>query len=159
MPSLDAAEILVRAKSVLDSLRLSAPWTASLRDGTLDTSVTFVTFLYDTSGAPTLPNYAIATIRRPDGISARFAFNSENGQFLEAEGIQKQGTPLPGYVATDAAQAAFSAPLPTPEIVWRPCRESSTRFAPFWRYMIGGAYRYVRADGRIYDYLNTKTRG
>jgi len=161
MPTLDPAEILLRATSVLNNFRSSAPWTASLANATLDPTVIFVTFLYDTAAAPVppLPDYAVTTIRQNSGISARFAFNSENGVFLEAEGIQKSGTLLPPYVATRAAQAKWPGPLPTPDIVWRPCRESSTRFAPFWRYLIGGASHYVRADGQIYDQLTTNIRG
>jgi hypothetical protein len=161
MPPLDTARIRLRAQSVFDTLRLSAPWTPSLHDATLDDPVIFVTFLYDsaTMPGPALPDYAIAAIRRPAGISARLAFNSETGDFLEAEGVHKAGTHLPPYVAPERARAAFPQPLAAPEIVWRPCRESSSRFAPFWRYTVDGTYRYVRSDGQIYNNLTTHTRG
>jgi hypothetical protein len=51
------------------------------------------------------------------------------------------------------------APLASPVVVWRPCRESTSRFLPFWRYQIDGRPVYVRADGIAFDELTTTGRG
>jgi hypothetical protein len=103
---------------------------------------------------PALPDYFIISIQRGNGISARFAHHAETGEFLEAEAVQKGDAVLPEYVNPPA-------PLPgsTPELVWRPCTQSTTRFLPFWRLQAGGKPVYLRADGVRFEDLTVNNRG
>lgn len=161
---LDAAEIVLRTKSIFESLKASPIWSPSLSSGAIDATPIFVTSLQPAimiGGATHLPtpNYAIAEVRQAHGITARFALNSETGEFLEAEAIKKAGTQLSRFIAEATAASLLPGPLPKPTIVWRPCRESSNLFLPFWSYVYPTGTKYVRGDGKVYDALTTAVAG
>jgi len=155
MAPLHPDQVIARAQVLFDQLRTLQIWEASLTSA----AVPELTPLFVTSLDTAWPNYAIASIRDATGITARFAFDSTTGEFLEGEGVSIGGGHLAPYVAESAALHAFPPPLATPDIVWKPCRQSVTRFRPFWRFTVGGAVRYVRSDGEVFDWLTTDIRG
>lgn len=174
MSILETARILERATAVLNQLRTSGSWTASLDRASADVSPLFVASidsLESRTGKRTgVSDYFIVSIRRGSEISARFAHDAETGDFLEAEGVRRPGAMLTAYV--DAAEVVRSrlhlppvtavqppADLATPDVVWRPCRQSTSRFLPFWRFRIESRTIYVRADGVMFDELTTTGRG
>jgi hypothetical protein len=155
MPLLDPAQVLDRAKIVFDQLRTLRPWEMSLNAATIDPRVYFVTSLY----AAPLTDYAIVATTDGAGITARFALDSNTGVFLEGQGVRSQGGHLTPWVDPHAIAGTWGVPVSTPEIVWQPCRESASRFKPFWRYQVGGSQKYVRSDGYVFDTLTTDTQG
>ena len=111
---------------------------------------------------PRPSDFFIVTIHRDrGGISARLAQDAETGALLEAEGVRKAGAVLPPYV--DPQQVVHSRLDATvtvkPDAVWRPCRQSTSRFLPFWRFVIDGRPVYVRTDGVVFEELTTTGRG
>ena len=112
---------------------------------------------------PALRDYYIVSVRRGAGVSARFALDAETGDFLEAEGVRKPGDVLAPYAdPSDIARRMATSStdeLPSPEFVWWPCRQSTSRFLPFWRYQVQGRTVYVRADGVRFDELTVTGRG
>ena len=168
MAILEPAQILTRAAAVLGELRRSEIWKASLEGAALTSIPLFVRSIApEDRFRRRLDDYFIASVHRADGTSARFAHDASTGTFLEAEGVRTPGARLSEYV--DAQQAFESlislGPSATPsdvasaELVWRPCRESTSRFLPFWRFDIGGRVALVRADGARFDALTTTGRG
>lgn len=170
MSILEPSQIMVRAAAVLQALRQSDVWKASLESGTLTSVPLLVTSIApEERSRPRMGDYFIVSIRRPGGTSARFAHDAETGAFLEAEGVRVAGVHLSDYVdpeeallqriRSDGSPGLAGERLPSPEVVWRPCRESTSRFLPFWRFHIQGRTTYVRADGAIFEALSTTGRG
>jgi hypothetical protein len=166
MPSRpDPSEIVARAVAVLNALRASPTWHASLNNAVVASPPLLVTSIapaFTAEGVERrLPDYFIVTIRKEAGISSRFAHDADSGDLLEAEGVRKAGAVLPPYVDPDEVLRPEmpEATLPSPVVVWRPCRESTSRFLPFWRYQIDGQSLYVRADGMTFAELTTTGRG
>jgi hypothetical protein len=161
MAILDPPRIIARASLVFDELLKSEVWRAALDKAKVAAAPLYVTSIDPhapplTAARPKLPNYYIVSVEREGGISARFAHHAETGDLLEAEGVRRAGARLPPYI--DPPRMAES-PTGSPEAVWMPCRESTTRFLPFWRLQIEGRTIYVRADGVTFDELTTTGRG
>jgi hypothetical protein len=174
MALLDPARVLSRANLVLKELQASALWKAAL-----ETSAVGSTPLLVTSIAPPvvqhrndkplrMPDYYVVSLLRGSAISARFAHHAETGNLLEAEGVKKAGTELRPYVDPLAivqseiakwSKDAGGGAAPKPVAVWRPCRESTSRFVPFWRFQFENQTLYVRADGKVFGELTVTGRG
>ncbi|HEY7500216.1 MAG TPA: hypothetical protein VH740_16965 [Vicinamibacterales bacterium] len=170
----DPARIHSRAALVLKELQGSPAWRGVLEKAALTTSLPMLV----TSIAPVmdmgskkrlrLPDYYIVSLVHGDAIKARFAHHAETGDLLEAEGARRTGAALRPYVDPNpiarsellgaAPSAADSAQL-AGQAVWRPCRESTSRFAPFWRFQFKGRTLYVRADGKTFSELTVTGRG
>jgi hypothetical protein len=172
MTLVEPPRIMGRAALVLKELQGSATWKASLDKASLDASPLLVRSIAPAVEARAripvrLPDYYIVSILRENGISARFAHDAETGDLLEAEGVRKAGAVLKPYVdpllivRSQWPSAAPGAPdaVTSADAVWRPCRQSTSRFAPFWRFHIEGQTVYVRADGVLYTELTTTGRG
>jgi hypothetical protein len=168
MATPDPARIIARAEQVLKELQPSEIWRASLDKGIVSTKLLLVTSIAPPPpGDPTarLADYVITSIlREGGGLSARFAQDAETGALLEAEAVRKTGEVLRAYVDTEPIARKHlpePAPLPVPAatVVWKPCRESTSRFVPFWRYLIAGRTIFIRADGAVFTELTTTGRG
>ena len=164
MALLPPSRVLDRATAVLEELRAYPAWTASLERAMPRTTPLFVKSIAPPPRkGPRLPDYFIISIQRGNGISARFAHHAETGDFLEAEAVQKADAVLPEYVdprePLPLDPPATSPITSAPELVWRPCIESTTRFLPFWRFQTGGQPVYVRADGVRFENLTVNNRG
>lgn len=168
----DPARILNRAALVLKELQGSNIWKAALDKASVAASPLLVRSIAPAVEArarmpPRLPDYYIVTILRDDGISARFAHDAATSDLLEAEGARRAGAVLKPYVDPvpivqsrwPAAAAGGSEALAAAVAVWTPCRQSTSRFAPFWRFSVSGETVYVRADGVVYTELSTTGRG
>lgn len=157
--------VLVRHATVaFDELRTLATWVPSLDKASVDPTPLLVTSIADpvTRDGTTrraFPDYGIVSIRREAAVTARFALHAETGRVLEAEGVRHPGTALKPYVDAPALGRSLFPGAASMEVVWRPCRESTTRFLPFWRFLVQGHWRYLRADGKVYDELTTTGRG
>jgi hypothetical protein len=172
MTLLDPARISIRASLVLNELQQSETWKAALDKALVAASALFVRSLAPAvearaGVAARLPDYYIVSVLRESGVSARFAHDAHTGELLEAEGVRKAGAVLKPYVDAAAivrsrwppAAPGLPDPLPPAEVVWQPCRQSTSRFAPFWRFHIEGQTVYVRADGELFTELTTTGRG
>lgn len=167
MATLEPAQIVDRATRLLQERLRSPIWTASLGDAIISPTPLLVTSIAPRAGTeghkrPNLRDYYIVSITRPNGISARFALDAETGNFLEAQGVRRPGAFLRTFVdAEEVVRSRMPVPpgLPKAELVWQPCRESTSRFLPFWRFRIEGRILYVRADGLVFEELTTTGRG
>ena len=173
MALLDPARILTRANLVLKELQPSALWNAALETSGVGSTPLLVTNIAPPIVQPgidkplRMPDYYVVSILRGGAISARFAHHAETGNLLEAEGVKKAGTELRPYVdpvpIVQSQMAKWStdagATAPKPVAVWKPCRESTSRFAPFWRFQFDNQTLYVRADGKVFSELTVTGRG
>lgn len=176
MSPVDRERILGRAAAALKELQAYPTWNAALDKTAVAATPLLVRIISpgdreDGAGAGTpahLPDYYLVSITRENGgVSARFAYDAETSNLLEAEGVKQTGAVLKPYV--DAWPIIRSRlPPPSPgvpdtapplDVVWTPCRESTSRFAPFYRYYVHGRPIYVRVDGVIYEALTTRGRG
>ena len=162
MEQLPPSRILDRTNAVLNELRIYPAWTASLDRATARMTPRLVTSIAPASRkGGKLPDYFIVEIQRGNGVSARFAHHAETGEFLEAESVGTREGVLPEYVdpMTALASEMPAASNVAPQLVWRPCLQSATRFLPFWRLQIGERPLYLRADGVRFDDLTVNQRG
>ena len=171
MTLVDPTRIMARAAVVLNELQRSETWRAALDKASVASSPLLVRSLAPEVEArpgmpPRLRDYYIVSILRGNGLSARFAQEADTADLLEAEGVSKAGAVLKPYV--DALPVVRSRwplppgvpdPLTAADVVWKPCRQSTSRFLPFWRFQIEGQAVYVRADGVLYTELTTTGRG
>ena len=116
--------------------------------------------------------YYIVSFESKSKETARVIVDGFSGEFDEASGIEKAGSVMPPFLPPSSALAALDNtyleagryrgrpiragmvgqhPLP----VWRPCRESSSAFLPFYQLSVGDHFVYVRLDGRRFDELTT----
>ena len=116
--------------------------------------------------------YYIVSFESKSRETARVIIDGFSGEFDEASGIEKAGSVMPPFLPPSSALAALDNtyleagryrgrpiragmvgqhPLP----VWRPCRESSSAFLPFYQFSVGDHFVYVRLDGRRFDELTT----
>lgn len=116
--------------------------------------------------------YYIVSFESKSKETARVIVDGLSGEFEEASGIEKTGSVMPPFLPPSSALAALDNtyleagrylgrpiragmvgqhPLP----VWRPCRESSSAFLPFYQLSVGDHFVYVRLDGRRFDELTT----
>jgi hypothetical protein len=156
MAILEPTLILVRANAVLKELLTSPNWAASLDKGVVHRTPLLVISISPEDPVrnetrPRFRDYFIVTVQQENRISARFVHDAETGDCLEAEGVRKPGSFLRPYVEPPDASK--------PDAVWRPCRESTTRFLPFWRFPQDSRTMYLRADGILYSGLTTTGRG
>jgi hypothetical protein len=115
--------------------------------------------------------YYIVRVAHQRGTTARLALSESTGHLLEAEGIAKPGEVLWPYCdpmavmaarhrATDSPSAMRTALIGRhPTLVWRPCRESTSRLLPFWLLTVRDSLVYVRVDGQVFTRLTTSGRG
>lgn len=168
----DPDRIITRAAVALKELQASDTWRAALDKASVAASPLLVRSIAPAAearaGMPVrLPDYYIVSIVRENGISARFAYDAETDDLLEAEGVRKAGDVFKPYVDTwpiirDRVAATSPGGAETPpsaDVVWRPCRQSTSRFLPFWRYQVAGQPIYVRSDGAVYTELTITGRG
>jgi hypothetical protein len=175
MPILEPARIVERATAVLNQLRRHPAWTVSLAQAAITSPPLFVTSIAPPPQSripsrPALPDYYIVSLQRGAGTSARFAHRADTGDFLEAEGVRKPGAFLAPYIDPEQVVRSHGPSLATPTpggapapvsraLVWRPCRQSTSPFLPFWRVAVEGRTLYVRADGIMFEELTTAGRG
>lgn len=163
MAAPDASLILASASAIFNELSPSTYWRASLDQAAIRPKPLFVKTLrpeHPAARSLVLPDFAIVTVARAAGVTARFALHADNGQFLEAEGVTKAGALLPDYADVAAIAAAHSPGASgNGEWVWQPCQESTSRFLPFWRFPVGSHFVHVRADGKIFDSLTSDILG
>ena len=171
MTLIDPVRIMTRAVLALKELQTSETWKAALEGASLAPSPLLVHSIAATveprAALPArLPDYYIVSIARESGTTGRFAHDAETGDLLEAEGVRKAGAYLTSYVDAPAIVRSRWPPPPgaakiplTADVVWKPCRESTSRFAPFWRFNVEGQTVYVRADGVLFTELTTSGRG
>ena len=116
--------------------------------------------------------YYIVSFESKSKETARVIVDGFSGEFEEASGIEKTGSVMPPFLPPSRALATLDNtyleagrylgrpvragmvgqhPLP----VWRPCRESSSAFLPFYQLSVGDHFVYVRLDGRRFDELTT----
>jgi hypothetical protein len=168
MTLVEPARIISRAAVAVKELHDTETWRAALDKATVAPSPLLVRSIAPAvearAGVPArLPDYYIVFVVRGSGTSARFAYDAESADLLEAEGVRKAGDVFKPYVDTwpivrERVAVTDGAAL-SAEVVWMPCRESTSRFAPFWRYYIQDQPVYVRADGVLYSQLTTAGRG
>ena len=172
MPPVDPARILERAAVALKELQAYPAWKAALDKASVAGAPLFVRSISPVvettaAGPARLPDYYIVSVTRENGVSARFAYDAETSDLLEAEGVKLPGRLLKPYVdpwpiirsrfpppATDGPDVA-----PAIDPVWTPCQQSTSRFTPFYRYYVHGKPLYVRIDGAIYETLTISGRG
>jgi len=162
LAQLPPENILSRAVTAMNELRVYPTWQASLEAAEPDLTPLFVRILTATvRPAPQLSDYYIITIRRRGGITARFAHSADTGEFLEAEAVRAPAALLPAYAdhIHGLALRLADRDRPTPEAVWHPCVQSTSRFLPFWTFPINGRPVFVRADGVIFDQLTFTLKG
>jgi hypothetical protein len=69
-------------------------------------------------------------------------------------------SPQPRMVIPPAdAMRAVPGALGIPQLVWQPCRESSSVFLPFYRVDTSAGAIFVRGDGRVFQTLTPFGRG
>ena len=155
--------MLLHANAVFSELGGSPNWAASLSGSLVQPTPLFVKNLPEPGVATMrrrpLPDYAIVPVARGVAIKARFALHADTGRFLEAEGVKHASDDLPAYKNVQQMVIAAGGSVADAEWVWAPCRQSTTRFLPFFRFQVNGVYRYIRADGPIYDVLDTSGQG
>ncbi len=112
--------------------------------------------------------YYIVPCQREQGITARLSVNAISGRFMEASAIEVEGLTLPPYVEPVLPSLfGTSFDLPAlrsrilrpgtvgrhPVLVWKPCKESTSPFRPFYLLTVGDQVVYWRVDGTTFDRL------
>ena len=176
MPPVDPERIFGRAAAAVKELQAYPTWNAALDKAAVAATPLLVRIISPAvreadAGAGLLAHlrdyYIVSITRENGGVSARFAYDAETSDLLEAEGVKKPGAFLKPYVDP---WPIIRSRLPTPspgvpdvapptDAVWMPCRQSTSRFAPFYRYFVHDQPLYVRVDGAIYEALTTSGRG
>jgi hypothetical protein len=172
MPPVDPARIITRAAAALNELQAYPTWRAALDKASVAAVPLLVRsiapIVEPRAGMPARPpDYYIVSVTRENGVSARFAYDAETSDLLEAEGVKLPGGFLKPYVDPwPIIRSRFPPPSPgAPEVppatdaVWMPCRQSTNPFAPFYRYHVEGKPLYVRVDGAVYEALTITGRG
>jgi len=108
----------------------------------------------------------IVSFRIGPRITARIRLTAADGLFAEAIGIGESTPALPPYLPVPeiftrllttplATTAEFTLPNVDPFLVWRPCAQSLSIFAPFYLLRYGGdRLQYFDAiSGRFFDSL------
>jgi len=162
------ALVLRMATSLTNRLRKSDVWVHALGAGvSVDPAITRVQRLDKEDEL-----YFIVTAKRNGREpTARFALDGATGHLLEAAAIAKPRGALSTFCDPMAVIASrhrsTEAPAATrieligrhPTLVWKPCRQSTSRLLPFWQLTVRDSLVYVRVDGQIFGRLVTTGRG
>lgn len=114
--------------------------------------------------------YYIVSFVAESGESARVIIDAFDGEFEEAIGVLEKGQTLPQYLPPGAALDRLHAdpvrdedarrPQPRtgtvgqhPVLVWKPCKESTSPFLPFYQFSVGDRFVYYRVDGPRFEEL------
>ena len=96
------------------------------------------------------------------GIELIVRLNASNGEFL---GLSELAEPhMSVFLSADDAEQQARASLPgfdfgRPRCVWRPCRQSTTPYRPFFELPYEGGKVYVDMDGVVHERLTPLGRG
>jgi len=115
----------------------------------------------------------IVTYRTGDRVTARIRIDARTGRFAHAAGIDRECGSLTPYVdPAGALERLFGRSLDLqgvggrvvrqqtvgrhPVLVWKPCRQSTSPFLPFYQFSVGDRLVYLRADGVWFDRLTSR---
>ena len=114
--------------------------------------------------------YYIVTFQASAKETARVVVDAFNGTLRQASGIEREGDSLKPYIPAPAALArlhSYAEVAPDalrfrvrtgtvgqhPVLVWKPCKQSTSPFLPFYQLSIGDSFVYYRVDGEEFDAL------
>ena len=114
--------------------------------------------------------YYIVTFESGGRETARVIVDARDGRAGEVSAITEKGLGLPRYITAeegrnrwlsvsdrDSSSVRYRVRQDTigahPVPVWKPCRQSSSPFQPFWQYSVGDSFVYTRFDGSPFDGL------
>jgi len=90
--------------------------------------------------------YYIVPFTRNGRHTAHLIVDATSGELAEANAVENVGDSLPAYLVPPSAPPSG---LPR-QLVWQPCRESSSPFLPFYVLEDG---EYFRVDGKTFTTL------
>ena len=114
----------------------------------------------------------IVTYHTGERVTARIRIDARTGRFAHAAGIDRVGASLTPYVdPAGALERFFGRSLDPqgvgarvvrretvgrhPTLVWKPCRQSTSPFLPFYQFSLGDRLVYLRVDGVWFDRLTS----
>jgi hypothetical protein len=110
----------------------------------------------------------IVQFQQRQGVTARLLINGFNGELGEASGIEIEGAMLKPYVEPRLEPyigKTFDLPAVASRVIragtvgthpvlgWKPCKESTSPFLPFYLLTVGDAIIYWRVDDARFDHL------
>jgi len=111
--------------------------------------------------APGLSYYLVPE-RSPAGIAAIAQVDASTGSL---QSVARLPQPVPQMIisprqAAEAASDSIGRRLTgAPELVWQPCRESSSPLRPFYRVRAAEHDLFVSIDGQVYEELTPFGKG
>ena len=114
--------------------------------------------------------YYIVTFQGAAKETARVVVDAFDGTFRQATGIEREGDSLAPYVPPTAALSRLQSEAEIapdalrfrvragtvgqhPVLVWKPCKQSTSPFLPFYQLSVGDSFVYYRVDGKEFDAL------
>ena len=107
------------------------------------------------------PNYYLVPFVRNGRTWVVADVNAELGTFMGASYSENGLAEYPVVSAGEASEIVRGeienvGPLRDIKLVWKPCKQSTQPYAPFWAVEVDGKMVYVGQDGQLYEEL---TRG
>ena len=116
--------------------------------------------------------YYIVSFKRASGATCRMLVDTASGEYTEAGGVESGGATLTSWIQAQTwlasigsgSRVAFRSGATRtlrPEAItigrvlgWKPCRESSSPFKPFYLIYSGLDIFFLRVDGKLFDALH-----
>ena len=113
--------------------------------------------------------YFIVSFTIGDRETSRVILDAFDGTLEEAAGIEKEGESLTPYLTEREAMSTLFVESSAkkkwettlrqgtiglhPVLVWKPCRQSSSPFMPFYQFSTGRSFVYLRVDRQLSEAL------